>query len=388
MINLPKNKSFFLFGPRQTGKSTLLRILFPANTLYYDLLKTDDYLRLVANPHLFRDEVLARKAHVTHIIVDEIQRIPLLLNEVHWLIEQPHAPYFILTGSSARSLKRQHANMLAGRAFTYHLYPLTHQELGVRFQLLTALQYGSLPSVYLESSPLDAANRLRSYVESYLKEEIEQEAQLRHIGLFVRFLSIAASENGCQINYSNIAKHTGVSYQTVKGYFQILEDTLIGQFLYPYHTSERQRLSKQPKFYFFDTGIVRALTQQLSVPLQLQTEAYGHAFEHFLVLEMMRLDHYQTRDFQFSYYRTAGGAEVDVILKMPTGAVIAVEIKSQAVIDASSLRGLHSFARLHPTAELCCVAPVPNRRTIGTVTVWPWQEFLEQYFVRKTIRTS
>lgn len=380
ILHLPRNQSLFLFGPRQTGKSTMLHSLFSEHSRYYDLLKTDEYVRLVAHPQLFREEVLARNPSISYIIVDEIQRIPLLLNEIHWLIEQPDAPFFILTGSSARSLKRTHANMLAGRALTYYLYPLTKMELGDRFDLSRVLHYGSLPSVYLEGDSVTAADRLRSYVETYLKEEIEQEAQLRQVGSFVRFLNIAASENGQQINYSNIARHTGVSYQTVKGYFQILEDTLVGQFIYPYSKSERRRLSKQPKFYFFDTGVVRALTQQLSVSLRPQTPQYGQAFEHFIVLEMLRYNHYLKKDYKLSYYRTTAGAEVDIIIETPEGRSIAVEIKSSDAVNSAQLRGLSSFKELKPDAELCCVSAAPYARKIKDVTIWPWQEFFTHYF--------
>jgi len=380
MIDLPKNQSFFLFGPRQTGKSTVLHSLFIDNVRYYDLLKTDEYLRLLANPSLLRQEVLSRPNNITHVVIDEIQRIPLLLDEIHWLLEQPQSPYFILTGSSARSLKRQQANLLAGRALTYHLYPLTVQELGQQFDLNRALSYGTLPAMYLENDIEVVRDRLRSYVETYLKEEIEREAQLRQIGSFVRFLNLAASENGQQVNYSNIARQAGVSYQTVKGYFHILEDTLIGQMLYPYNQSMRRRLSKQPKFYFFDTGVVRALTQRLSVPLQPGTPEYGHIFEHFIILEAIRYNHYYKRDYQLSYYRTSAGAEVDLVITMPDGRTIAVEIKTNPTVDVSQLGGLRSISKLQPDAELICVTLAPYRREINGITILPWQEFFQQYF--------
>ncbi len=382
IITLPKNKSFFLFGPRQTGKSTLLRFLFSKNSRYYDLLKTEEYVRLVAHPNLFREEILARNKDISYIIIDEVQRVPMLLNEVHWLMEHPHAPMFILTGSSARSLKRTHANLLAGRALTYYLHPLTRSELAHDFDLSRVLHYGSLPSVYTETDDQIAMDRLRSYVDTYLKEEIEQEAQLRQVGSFIRFLNIAASENGQQINYSNIARHAGVSYQTVKGYFQILEDTLVGQLLFPYATSTRRRLSKQPKFYFFDTGVVRALTQKLSVPLVPQTQEYGEAFEHFIILEILRYNHYLKKDCALFYYRTTTGAEVDLIIETPEGKAIAVEIKSSPTPTSAQFSGLYSFKEIVPSAELCCVSTAPHKRVVKEVTIWPWEEFFEEYFLR------
>ena len=191
LLPLSLKHSFFLFGPRQTGKSTLLRSLLPPEkTMYYDLLKTEEYLRLSANPHLFREEVLARDKPITYVVVDEIQRIPNLLNEIHFILEGNQPPYFCLSGSSARKLKRAHANLLAGRAWTYHLFPLTHFELGERFSLDKALNWGTLPSVYL-SEPEEPRQTLRAYVETYLKEEIEQEALVRNLGGFVRFLTLA-----------------------------------------------------------------------------------------------------------------------------------------------------------------------------------------------------
>lgn len=377
-IQLPKDKSFFLFGPRQTGKSTLLYSLFPKETTYYyDLLKTEEFTRLSAHPELFREEVISRSSKITHIFIDEIQRVPALLNEVHYIMETANPPCFVLSGSSARKLKRAKANLLAGRALSYRLHPLTTEELANRFSLTKALQIGSLPSIYLEETNSGAQARLRAYVSTYLKEEIELEAQLRNIGAFIHFLSIAASENGNVINFSNIARETGTSYQTVKAYFQILEDTLIGQFLFPYNKSLRKRLSKHPKFIFFDTGIVRALTKKLTAPLEPKTPDYGHVFEHFVILEILRQSDYQNLDFNFSYYRTEDGAEVDLIIETPKGKTFAIEIKATDMIDSSHLRGLKSFAEVCPKAILCCASTSPKRRQAGKVTILPWEEIFD-----------
>ncbi|OGC09417.1 hypothetical protein A3J90_02635 [candidate division WOR-1 bacterium RIFOXYC2_FULL_37_10] len=374
-IELPCNENIFLFGPRQTGKSTLLHSTFAEETsYYYDLLKTEEFVRFTAHPEIFREEVLSRNEKITHIIVDEIQRVPTLLNEIHFLIESKNSPYFILSGSSARKLKRSKANLLAGRALSYHLHPLTVTELGEKFSLFKALQFGSLPKVYLEESDQTAKDRLRSYVETYLKEEIELEAQLRNIGTFIHFLEIAANENGNAINFSNIARDTGTTYQTVKSYFQILEDTLIGKFLFPYQKSSRKRLSKHPKFLFFDTGVVRALTKKINIPLEPKTPAFGIAFEHFVILEIMRQADYQRLDYTFSYYRTESGTEVDLIVETPKGDIFAIEIKSTDSVDSSHLRGIKSFAETCKEAKLCCVSVAPHQRKIGTVTILPWQE--------------
>ncbi len=378
-IQLPNNHSFFLFGPRQTGKSTLLQTQFPpSRTLYYDLLKTEEYIRLTSEPHLFREEVAARGPNISHVVVDEIQRIPDLLNEVHYLLEKPEAPRFCLSGSSARKLKRTHANLLAGRAWTFHLYPLTHFELGEKFFLHKALNIGTLPSVYLEEDTASARKTLRAYVETYLKEEIEAEALTRSLGGFVRFLSLAADSSGQIINYSTIARECGVSYQTVKGYFQILEDTLVGFFLQPFARSVRKRLVQHPKFYFFDTGVLRAVQRTINVDLRPKTYEHGRAFEHFMILEIIRLAAYRETDYRFSFYRTANGAEVDLIIETPARTTYAVEIKASQRPEAEALRGLMSFKEVCPEAILLCVSLAEKRRFIKGVPVVPWPEIFRE----------
>jgi uncharacterized protein len=376
-VNLPKQNSFFLFGARQTGKSTLLKIGYePSSTLYYDLLKTDEYLRLSARPSLIREEIMTRNEKITHVIIDEIQRIPSLLNEVHWIMESGKSPVFILTGSSARKLKRSHANLLAGRALTYKLYPLTFREVGGTFSLQKTLRYGSLPSIVCEDEEEMKMEKLRAYADTYLKEEIEIEAQVRNLQRFVRFLTTAAHTNGELINYSNIARETGTSYQTVKSYFQILEDTLIGNFLYPYTKSKRKRLSRQPKFYFFDVGVVRALTRRLTVAIEPQTSDYGKAFEHFIILEIMRANEYERWDLEFSFYRTEAGAEVDLIIETPKGEVLAIEIKGTDNIARSHLRGLKSFLSIRESAHLACVSNSKHQRKIDGIDVLPWKDVI------------
>ena len=380
LLKLPPKHTYFLFGPRQTGKSTLLsQVHKPEETLTYSLLKTEEYVRLSANPALFREEVSSRDRRVTHVIVDEVQRVPDLLNEVHHLMEGPSPPCFALSGSSARKLKRGHANLLAGRAWTYHLYPLTHIELGSRFSLDQALRVGTLPSVYLSESESERARTLKAYVETYLKEEIQQEALVRNLGGFLRFLPLAADANGCVVNYSNIARETGLSYNTIKEYFQILEDTLIGFLLLPYSgtPTSRRRLAKHPKFYFFDTGIHRALAKKAGAGLERKTSEYGAAFEHFVILEAIRLAAYKELDLDFSFYRSASGAEVDLILRAPDGKISAIEIKSTENPDESALRGLKSFLDLCPKAETYVACLAPRKRKVSGVSILPWQEVLE-----------
>ena len=380
----PLKHSFFIFGPRQTGKSTLLHSTFPGqNVLYYDLLKSEEYLRLTARPALLREEVASRDKKITHVIVDEIQRIPALLNEIHHLMENaPGALYFCLSGSSARKLKRFHANLLAGRAWTRHLFPLTHRELGKKFLLEKAMNLGTLPSVYLAGNPGDAQDTLRSYVETYLKEEVEAEAVTRSLGGFLRFLTLAADENGKVVNFSTIARECGVSYKTVQGYFQILEDTLMGFFLFPYARSVRKRLIRHPKFYFFDTGVVRAMRKTLAVALEPKTFEYGRAFEHFIVLEMMRLASYQNLDYSFSFYGSSGQAEVDLVVETPQGEVFAIEIKSSSSPESEALKGLKSFKEICPEAVLYCASLSPRKRDVRGITVLPWQDIFEAVGIR------
>lgn len=381
ILKLPPNHSFFLFGPRQTGKSTLLKATFdPKNTLYYDLLKSEEYLRLSANPWLFREEILSRDPKITHVVVDEIQRIPQLLNEIHFILEGKAAPYFCLSGSSARKLKRSQANLLAGRAWTYHLYPLTHKELGALFSLEQALNLGTLPSVYLEQDEESARRTLRSYVETYLKEEIQAEALVRNLGGFLRFLTLASDENGNIINYSNIARETGTTYKTVKEHFQILEDTLIGFMLLPYSKAIRKRLIKHPKFYFFDTGVHRALTKKISVDLERKTSEYGRAFEHFLIAEIIRLARYYELDYEFSFYHSSNHAEVDLVIETPEEITYAIEIKATENPDLSSLRGLKSFSEVDPKVMLLCACLAPRKRLVAGITILPWQEMFETIF--------
>jgi predicted AAA+ superfamily ATPase len=332
ILGLPPNHSLFLFGPRQTGKSTMLRSVFnPQTTLYFDLLQSGDYLRFSANPALFREEVLALDPKITHVVIDEVQRIPQLLNDVHSILEGPRPRVFVLSGSSARKLKRSQANLLAGRAWTFHLYPLTSIELGGRFLLSRALQYGSLPNIYLDNDDTSAQRTLRSYVDTYLQEEIQIEANVRNVGSFYKFLTLAADASGSIVNYSSLAHDTGVSVNTMREFFRILEDTLIGSFLPAFTKSVTKRLIKHPKFLFFDTGVRNALLGRANVPLSEGTAEFGRSFEHFVILELVRVNAYKEKSYRFSYYRTANGSEVDLVAESPTGETWGVKIRLRKI---------------------------------------------------------
>jgi predicted AAA+ superfamily ATPase len=379
LLKLPRSQSCFLFGPRQVGKTTLVEATLPARaTRTYDLLRTDEYMRLASRPSLLREEILHRPSAVKHVFIDEIQRIPDLLNEVQVVMEADRPPHFVLSGSSARKLKRAQANLLGGRAWTLRLYPLTHVELGAEFDLAKALEVGTLPKVYLEGSRESANQLLRSYVETYLKEEVEAEALVRSSGPFLRFLFHAGHESGRLINYSAIARDTGTSHATVKEYFKILEDTLVGTFLFPFHKSQRKRLAQHPKFYIFDTGVERALTRKLSLRLEEGTRDYGEAFEHWVINETIRLGAYGNKDFELSHFRTERGAEVDLVIEPPRGGVIAVEVKSGRDPRSAEFQpGFEALAEITKPRRTICVSRAPHPRKVGSTDVLPWREYFE-----------
>ena len=374
MLRPHPKASYFLFGPRQTGKSTFLQATYPAKeTLAFNLLETTDYLRILADPSLLREAVQSRPPEIKYVLIDEIQRVPLLLNEVHLLLESPRPPLFIMTGSSARRLRRGDTNWLGGRAVTYHMFPFVSDELGQLFSLNKALQVGTLPAMYLQDDIVLVQQKFRSYVDTYLREEIEKEARIRNLGAFVRFINIAAEENGRELNYSKMGRDCGISYQTIKDYFQLLEDTLLGFFLYPLTKTTRKRMAKHPKFYFFDTGVLRALQNKISVPLQPKTIEYGHAFEHFLILEIYRKAKTFQADFVFGYYRNERDVEVDLTIQCPSGALLAIEIKSTAFPAKNDLYGLKTFKQDHPKAKLCLACTSSRSSLVDDIPILPWQ---------------
>lgn len=379
IANIPNNKSFFLFGPRQTGKSTLIKAKFlPSTTIFYNLLDARERVRLSADPELLRTEVMSRDPHITHIVIDEIQRVPALLDVVHHVLESLRPPHFVLTGSSARSLKREHANLLAGRAVERNLFPLTHRELGPAFDLIRCLTRGTLPQFYDEKSDVDANDKLVAYISTYLTEEIQYEAKLRNIGPFSRFLLAAAGGIGEQLNYKAIARQTQTADKTIKEYFQILEDTLIGFFLLSYNKSPRKRLSSHPKFYFFDTGILRAILRQESSPVLPGSRSFGELFEVWVINETRRLLAYSGERATFSFFRVEKGPELDLIIDRPDGSMWAVEIKSNPQVQLAEVRSaFESFSKCEPKARKIVVTTTQRRRLEGDIEFLPWQEFFD-----------
>lgn len=380
----PNKHSFFLFGPRGTGKSTLLKLRFEQEScIWLDLLNPRIEERFSLNAHDLIDIVRALPLEKKYIIIDEIQKIPKLLDVVHLLIEEKKDKIFILTGSSARKLKYGGANLLAGRAFVHHLHPLSCFELGELFDLKQALQWGTLPKACLLEDDLEKGDFLRSYSDSYLKEEIWNEHLIRKLQPFRRFLEVAAQCNGKIINMSNISKDVGVSQKTVKEYFSILEDTMLGFFLESYHNSFRKRLQEKPKFYFFDTGVVRSLSRMLSSPLIPRTSAYGDAFEHFVILEFIKLSCYFQPDYRFSFVRTPADVEVDLVIDRPGQDLLCIEIKSTAQIEETDIG---SFIKLthdinkKKKCEAVVLSQDPFIKKYDHVTCYHWKEALAKYF--------
>jgi predicted AAA+ superfamily ATPase len=384
LLSLPQHQHFMLFGARNTGKSTLVKHAFlPEERLYIDLLDLQEERKYLRDPQQFKAEVLALPEKIQFVIIDEIQKIPDLLNVVHALMSESEK-VFVLTGSSARKLKHGHANLLAGRAFVKYLFPFTSFELGKDFNLDKALAFGLLPRIYTFKKDEDRAEFLRTYSHVYLKEEIWAEHLIRKLEPFQYFLEIAAQSNGDILNTANIARDVGVDNKTIAQYFSILEDTLIGFHLSAFKKSFRKRLNQKPKFYFFDTGVVRALSRTLSLSVLSGTYEYGKLFEHFIILECWKLSHYFYPDDRLSYLRTHEGLEVDLIIERLGKPLLCIEIKSSTDVRKDHLKHLINIEKeFDKKAEYICLSQVKRAMKFGDITVYPWQEGLEKIYPHK-----
>ncbi len=367
------NESIFLWGARQTGKSTLLKTLFP-HAIWFDLLKSDVYRRYQSAPIQFREAILASEKKEV-VIVDEIQKIPELLDEIHWLIVN-HQVRFILSGSSPRKIIRSGANLLGGRALRYELYPLIQSEIP-DFDLLRALNNGLLPRHYLSDNPKKLTD---AYIGNYLKDEIIAEAKIRNINAFTQFLEAAAFSNGEMVNYTNIGSECGVSHNTVKEYFQILEDTLIGRFVPSFQKKPKRRVILSPKFYYFDVGIANNLLKRGKI--EMGSEAFGNSFEHFIYQELYAHSKYTDKNYLISYWRTTSQIEVDFILGNHE---VAVEIKGTDNVQSRHIKGLKSFSDEYAVKKLIIVSNDPVERKIGNIMVLPWKLFLERLWNNEII---
>jgi predicted AAA+ superfamily ATPase len=368
-LSTAKPETFFLWGPRQTGKSSLLRATYPAAP-WIDLLKTDEFVRYAQRPSLLRDE-LRDAAAGTLTVIDEIQKVPALLDEVHWLIEN-RALAFALCGSSARKVRRGHANLLGGRAVRHELFGLVSAELGHEFDLTRAVNHGVLPRHYLSEHPM---RQLRAYVDDYLKEEIAAEGLIRNLPAFSDFLRAAALSDTGLASYATIARECGVSTNGVREYYQILVDTLIGRFLPAYTARPKRRVIQAPKFYFGDVGVVNQLARRGRI--EPGSPLYGQALENLIHHELTAYREYRETAWELSYWRLASGTEVDFVLSGPAG-LVAIEVKASRRIADSHLRGLRALAADQPSVtRRIVVCDEPKRRnTVDGIEVAPVERFL------------
>jgi len=361
LAELVKNKSYFLFGPRQTGKTSLIRHSLP-RVRFYDLLDASVYLALSQNPGRLGQELDAGDRIV---VIDEIQRLPALLDEVHRLIEERRIR-FLLTGSSARKLRRGGVNLLGGRARTKNIHPLTYRELGNRFDLLQAAQRGLLPAIYFSDDP---RADLQAYAGLYLQQEVLAEGLTRNLPAFSRFLKVAAFCNGTIVNFTNVANDAQVARTTIYEYFEILKDTLILNELPPWRKSVKRKSLASSKYYFFDVGVVAALQGR---EFRAGTPEFGEAFETFLMHELNSYRDYVSGE-PLSYWRSTSGMEVDFII----GDHTAVETKAKKSLSGQDLKSLRSLAEEKKLKRYLCVCLEMQPRRIDNVTILPFRHFLD-----------
>ncbi|MBI4238630.1 MAG: ATP-binding protein [Deltaproteobacteria bacterium] len=378
LINISKSHSFFLFGPRGSGKSTLLEQIFPPKErIVLDLLDFELANELISHPNNLLHRLAPYAGKKPWVIIDEVQKAPQLLDLVHKLIKERRFK-FALTGSSARKLKRGAANLLAGRAFVYHLFPLTVMELQERFVLRDALQFGTLPEMLHFSDTADKIRFLKAYAETYLKEEIITEQIVRNLPPFRRFLDVAAQMNTNVINYSNIAKDIHSDPKTVSGYYDILEDTLLGLRLPAYHTSIRKQQKKAAKFYLFDTGIARTLAGQIDYDLAPRSFEYGQLFEAFVINELHRRLTYHGKQFKLSYLRVNEDVEIDLIIERGRRPPTLIEIKSTDQVDARHAKGLLTLGADFQSPVQYLISNDPDQKQFSNVLACPWNDAIER----------
>jgi predicted AAA+ superfamily ATPase len=387
-LDLPTQHSFFLFGPRGTGKSTLIELWMEnlrrkakVTIQAIDLLDPRTEARYSLDPGLLKQEIEATPAgSQLWVVIDEVQKVPDLLDIAHWAIHKKKA-LFCLTGSSARKLKRGAANLLAGRAFDLRLHPLTSRELGADFQLEQSLRFGSLPGLFSIQKDSDKERFLDSYIQTYLREEIQLEQIVRNVTRFRRFLSFAGQMNTKVLNFSKISDISGVDDKSVNRYFEILEDTLVGLLLEPFDRSIRARQSQKPKFYLFDTGVACQMREDFSGRLSPSTSLFGDLFEQWVILECHRLrDYLETRD-QFLYLRTKDDSEIDLIIERRGIAPMLIEIKSSTRITDSDLRHLKSLSKDMKHSRKLVICREPSARiTSDGIEILPLHLALQELY--------
>lgn len=363
-IRLPEGRSAFLWGPRKVGKTFWIHHSFmdPDDNLI-DLLETDTFAEYASRPWLLRERWDGRRT-----VIDEIQKVPALLDEVQWLIERSQAA-FLLTGSSARKLRRSHANLLAGRAWRYEMGPLSATEVS-EFDMERAVWSGLIAPHYLSTEP---ERDLRAYVADYLQEEIAVEARVRSIPAFTEFLRVAALTSSELMNYTNIGRECGVSAKVVRAYIEILEDTMLGARLQPWTKSPERRMTHTDKFYLFDVGVANHLARRRPA---LHTPEFGKSFEHLVLMEILNYRRYRAPGMEVRFWRTSTGREVDFILGDMEAAI---EVKGSARVHPGDLGGIHALLDSHRArhAVIVCLEKEP-RRLARDIRVLPWSHFLEQ----------
>lgn len=362
---LVKKKSHFLFGPRGTGKSSLIQHSLGKEAFIIDLLHSETYMRLTDNPSLLESMIALDEK--PFIVIDEIQRVPELLNEVHRLIENKGIR-FLLTGSSARKLKREGVNLLAGRARQAELFPLTYHELK-HFNLSRYLSYGGLPMVTLSDEPEED---LDAYVHTYLEQEIKAEALVQKLPAFSRFLQLSALTSGTTLNFTSIAGDAGVSSVTLREYYQILEDTFLGFSVLPWKYSIKRKPVSTARFYYFDTGVKNRLAKISSIPEQ--SDLFGQAFEHFIAMELRAYISYSRKKLPLCFWRTLDGFEVDFIV----GDEVAVEVKSAKKISAKYLKGLECLIEEKKINKYYLVSQDPISIKQNQIYILYWEDFIKQ----------
>lgn len=379
-IKLPKSNSYFLLGPRGSGKSSLLKARFSGEKcLWIDLLDDDLLDRYQINPQALKNEILGLSAaqKPNWVVIDEVQKAPKLLNVVHQLIESNLKINFVLTGSSARRLKQKGTNLLAGRAFVEYLFPFTHNELNENFDLCQVLSWGTLPKIFSLDDE-SKANYLRSYALTYLKSEIQEEQWVKKIEPFRKFLPIAAQLSGQPLNYSKYARETGVDVTTIQSYYEILEDTLVGFHLPSFGKSIRKQQRKASKFYFFDVGVRRSLERKINFPIDENSSDFGPTFEQWLITEIYRLNHYSKKEFELSYLLTKDDVEIDLLLDRPNAKLAAIEIKSTNKIDSVDLSSFIEISKDIPNSESFVFSNDPTPKKINKVWALHWKDGLKE----------
>jgi uncharacterized protein len=363
-----EKRSLFLLGPRQVGKTSLLKKLFP-RAHRYDLLRSDLFLRMTQRPALIREELTGSDIRPggDPVIIDEIQKLPILLDEVHHLIEE-HGFRFILTGSSARKLKRGDVNLLGGRARTRFLYPLVSKEIP-DFDLPRAVQWGTLPSIYLSDEPEED---LLAYCGSYLQEEIKAEGLVRRVENFSRFLQTAALVNGNLLNFESLSSDCGVPARTLREYFLILEETLVGTLLHPYKRTLHRKSISTAKFYFFDVGVANVLARRRHI--EFGTELFGNALEHFIFTELRSYLNYSRDGRTLTFWRDQSGYEIDFVIEDD----LAIEVKSAALVSEKHLKNMRQEGVKKHFRRRVVVSMDPAPRTLDQVEILPCKVFLQR----------